>query len=51
MIVDYIRYEMKTHAAEDLIAAYAEAAASLTASPECLGYDLAQRDDAPNMPA
>jgi quinol monooxygenase YgiN len=49
MIVEYIRYELKAHTAYELISAYAEAAASLKPSPECLGYDLAQRDDEPNV--
>jgi quinol monooxygenase YgiN len=48
MIVEYIRYELKTHTPEELVAAYDLAADSLRASDECLGYDLAQCDDAPN---
>jgi quinol monooxygenase YgiN len=49
MIVEYIRYELKTHTLEELVAAYAIAADSLRASDECLGYDLAQCDEAPNV--
>jgi quinol monooxygenase YgiN len=48
MIVEYIRYELKTHAPDALVAAYAQAGEALRASPECLGYDLAQCADAPN---
>jgi quinol monooxygenase YgiN len=48
MIVEYIRYELKQNSPDALIAAYREASSLLRAAPECLGYDLAQRDDAPN---
>lgn len=48
MITEYIRYDLTTHTPEALIAAYAEAAHSLRAAPECLGYELAQCDEAPN---
>lgn len=47
MIIEYIRYELKTHPAEAFVAAYDEASALLRAAPECIGYDLAQRSDAP----
>ena len=41
MIVEYIRYEMKTHSAQELVTAYGQAAEHLRASPECLACDLA----------
>jgi quinol monooxygenase YgiN len=49
MIVEYIRYAIKTHATdshEDTFgafeAAYRKAAAALDASPHCLGYELSR---------
>jgi hypothetical protein len=47
MIVEYIRYELNAHTPEELISAYAEAAASLKASPECprFAHSLAIRRD------
>ncbi len=47
MIVEYIRYELKTHSAEALVEAYAKAAAHLRAAPECLGYELTQCEEEP----
>lgn len=49
MIVEYIRYDMKVHAPQVLIDAYARAADHLRAAPECLGYHLAQRIDDPTQ--
>ena len=46
MIVEYIRYQLNQHTTEDLLAAYRAAAQHLRAAPECLGYELAIRDDA-----
>lgn len=40
MTIEYIRYELKDHAPEIFIAAYEEAAKSLRAAPECLGYEM-----------
>ncbi|HEV7433834.1 MAG TPA: hypothetical protein VGO22_03010 [Pseudorhizobium sp.] len=40
MIVEYIRYELKQHQPDALIAAYREAGLQLQAAPQCLGYDL-----------
>lgn len=40
MIVEYIRYQLKTHTAAELIAAYGEASEFLRASPHCLAYEL-----------
>jgi len=48
MIVEYIRYEMKTHTPDDLVAAYLRASEALRASEECVGYDLTQCVEAPN---
>jgi len=48
MTTEYIRYQLVQHEPAALIAAYAQARAHLDAAPECLGYDLAQCDDAPN---
>ncbi|MCV9962152.1 antibiotic biosynthesis monooxygenase [Pararhizobium sp. BT-229] len=48
MIVEYIRYEMKTHSAEALVAAYGQAAEHLRAAPECLAFDLAHCVEEPN---
>lgn len=41
MIVEYIRYELKTHKPMDLIEAYRLAAQHLEAAPQCHGYELA----------
>ncbi|MDZ7872360.1 MAG: antibiotic biosynthesis monooxygenase family protein [Rhizobium sp.] len=40
MIIEYIRYDLKQHQPDDLIAAYRTAAAYLQAAPQCLGYEL-----------
>ena len=48
MTIEYIRYDMKTHSAQDLIAAYAQAAVHLRAAPECLGFDLAHCVEEPH---
>ncbi len=45
MIVEYIRYDLKAYAPQELIGAYARATAHLQASSECLGYHLAQCTD------
>lgn len=42
MIVEYIRYQMKNHSAQDLVSAYKEAAKFLKAAPECISYELSQ---------
>lgn len=46
MIVEYIRYELKEHRADELIDAYRAAGEHLRVSPECLGYDVAAAEDA-----
>ena len=48
MTIEYIRYALIAHAPEELLASYAEAVKSLEASPDCLGYDLAQCEEDPN---
>jgi quinol monooxygenase YgiN len=40
MIVEYIRYVLKDHEPDLLVAAYAEAARHLAAAPECVDYEL-----------
>ncbi|MBO3758643.1 antibiotic biosynthesis monooxygenase family protein [Ciceribacter sp. L1K22] len=40
MIIEYIRYDLKQHQPDDLIAAYRTAAPHLEAAPQCLGYEL-----------
>ena len=47
MIVEYIRYELDKHSTEELLDAYRAAALHLREAPECLGYELTVRDDAP----
>lgn len=47
MIVEYIRYQMTTHTADDLVKAYGEAALHLQASPECLSYELSRCQEDP----
>ena len=47
MIIEYIRYDLKHHTPDALVAAYAIAAQSLQASPECLGFDLSACEEAP----
>ena len=47
MIVEYIRYELGEGRGEAFEAAYAQAAASLDASPHCLAYELTRCVDAP----
>ncbi|SMC16384.1 Quinol monooxygenase YgiN [Andreprevotia lacus DSM 23236] len=47
MTIEYIRYELSKHSAEDLILAYGKAGESLKAAPECLGFDLSRCEEAP----
>ena len=47
MIVEYVRYEIDEARAPEFEAAYARAAASLDAAPECLAYELARCVEAP----
>lgn len=48
MIVEYIRYELKQHQPDDLIAAYRQASLQLQAAPECLGYELSRCVEEPS---
>jgi hypothetical protein len=48
MTLEYIRYVLKDHGPESLVAAYVEAGKHLTAAPECLGYELTQCEEDPN---
>ena len=45
MIPEYIRYELKAHSPQELVAAYDAAGEHLRAAPECLGYELCQCAD------
>lgn len=45
MIVEYIRYTIPVERREPFESGYGDAAASLAASPHCLGYELARCAD------
>lgn len=45
MTIEYIRYTLKEHAPQDFVDAYAEAAKSLRAAAECLGYELTRCEE------
>ena len=47
MSIEIIRYELKDHTADELIAAYREAATHLEAAPECLSFELSQCEEEP----
>lgn len=47
MIVEYVRYALVEHDPEQLIKAYRDAAANLSAAPECLDYELTQCTEEP----
>ena len=47
MIVEYVRYDLKTHEPLELIKSYIRAAEHLKAAPECLGFDLSQCEEEP----
>ncbi|HEY0625099.1 MAG TPA: antibiotic biosynthesis monooxygenase family protein [Allosphingosinicella sp.] len=49
MIVEHIRYVLTDHKPEDVIAGYEAAAEHLQAAPECLGYELTQCVEEPNV--
>ena len=42
MTIEYIRYALREHDPEELVGAYARAAAFLDASPWCRGYALSR---------
>lgn len=48
MIVEYIRYELKTHQPSDLVDAYRLAAPHLEAAPQCHGYELSHCVEEPS---
>lgn len=48
MIVEYIRYDLKAHTAEQLIDSYRRAGEHLTAAPECVGFELTRCEEAPS---
>lgn len=45
MTIEYIRYTLQDHAPDVFLAAYAEAAKSLSAAPECLGYEMTRCEE------
>jgi quinol monooxygenase YgiN len=47
MIVEYIRYALKEHSGDDLVAAYSAAEPRLRASPNALAWELARSTDDP----
>jgi len=47
MTIEYIRYELTKHSAQELIQAYQKAGDHLMAAPECLAFDLTQCEEAP----
>ena len=47
MTIEYIRYELVAHEAEEFLHAYGIAADALRAAPECMAFDLAQCEEAP----
>ena len=48
MTIEYIRYVLKDHSAEEFLAGYETAVASLQAAPECLGYDITRCEEEAN---
>jgi quinol monooxygenase YgiN len=48
MVVEYIRYSLTQHSADELVAAYRRAAEHLRAAPECLGYELTRCEEEPS---
>lgn len=47
MSIEYIRYDLVSHSPDELMAAYAVAAESLRAAPECMAFELARCEEAP----
>ncbi len=45
MVIEYIRYKVEPSQRESLLAAYAQAAAQLDASPYCLAYELTECEE------
>lgn len=48
MIVEYIRYELKTHQPGELVEAYRQATPHLEAAPQCLGYEMSHCVEEPS---
>jgi quinol monooxygenase YgiN len=48
MVVEYIRYSLTQHSADELVAAYRMAAKHLRAARECLGYELLRCEEEPS---
>lgn len=48
MIVEYIRYELKTHQPGELVEAYRQATPHLVAAPQCLGYEMSHCVEEPS---
>ena len=48
MIVEYIRYELKSHQPSDVMDAYQLATPHLQAAPQCLGYELSHCVEEPS---
>ncbi len=48
MMVEYIRYELKTHQPSELVEAYRLAASHLEAAPQCHGYELSHCVEEPS---
>lgn len=49
MIIEYIRYDLKTHTPDEFLTAYQRASTALDSTPECLGYDISQCAEAANV--
>jgi len=49
MIVEYIRYRLEPESIDAFLAAYSEAQEHLRASPHCVGYEISQCSDAPQV--
>jgi len=47
MTIEYIRYDLVAHEAEEFLHAYGVAADALRAAPECMAFELAQCEEAP----
>lgn len=47
MIIEYIRYQLTKHTADELAEAYTLAGQHLTASPHCLSYELSHCEEDP----
>lgn len=45
MTIEYVRYTLTHHSAQDLIDAYSSASEHLMSAPECLSYELTQCDE------